>query len=185
MGIKGKLDLWRPHINNGDIILTRGKKWLARAIQWADKAYFNHALLVNEVGNRLLSIEANAKGVDPTWLTSEILKCEDFCIVRPQAYQKEIDKAVEIVMDKAEQGIEYDKEMILRILIYRKLGINIAKLGKHNQDICSDFTAITYGKLLGLTCYEDQYTKEGFITPQDIIRFADPQQIMILANDLI
>src|ERR1019366_9951821 len=108
MDIQSKYNSLRPQINNGDIILTRGKSILARLIQWSDKAYFNHALVVFAVGDRLLCIQAMAQGVVPYFLSQEILSNEDFCILSPKFPQAHKDECVNAFFVKEQTGTKYN-----------------------------------------------------------------------------
>ena len=181
--ITDKYSRLRSSINNGDILLIRGNSFLAKSIQFGDdNAYFNHALVVFKIGDRLLCIQAMAQGVIPAFLSTEILANADFTILRPQVSQDIIDNAVNSVFDKAESGIKYNKLLLVKILAQRKLGININMKYDDLKTICSVFAGITYGGYVGLSCYKAIFVKQGyFLTPQDIIRYLDPSQIKVVA----
>ncbi len=189
MTIQEKYLLLRPQIDNGDILLIRGHSFLASGIQWADNvgagpAYWNHALVVFKVGDRLLAIQSMAKGVEPDFLSTEVFANFDFCILKPNQTQEKKDICVDAVFDKAQEGIPYSDWLIPKVLIYRKIGWDIKKLGEnHAKNICSVFAGITYGGLLPLNCYKDINAKQGFITPQDIVRFADPKEVSFIGED--
>jgi hypothetical protein len=178
MDIKAKYESQRASINNGDIILIRGKSLLAKALRWGcDGSYWNHALVVFKVGDRLFAIQSMAKGVEPDFLSVEIANNIDFLVLRPQFPQQVIDEAVNKAFSKAENGIPYNKFQLLNILIQIKLGLNIKKLGDPNKNICSVFAGITYGGLLPLICYSYEKTGQDYLTPQDFIKFMDMKEI--------
>lgn len=189
MNINDKYAANRPYINNGDVMLIRGNSFLAKSIQWADKSYYNHALLVwKGSDDRLFAIQAQQDGVVPFYLSQEIAANIDFCILRPKFEQWIIDKNVKTAMDASEAGIPYNKAMILQILMQRKLGWDVKKIGDNKKkDICSMFTGIRYGTLFPISCWSEsaQYEHDNFLTPQDLLRFAKPDQITTLFNDFV
>jgi len=195
MTIVEKYAKYREQINNGDIILVRGNSVLARLINWGDakggrNAYFNHALVVLkqefQENMRLFSLESEAHGVTPNFLSQELLSVDDFVIVRPIAPQEVIDKAVNIVFNEGEKGIPYNYGMLFKVLMARKFGYNSKKLGSdEHKEICSVFAAQTYGGLIPLKCYSKEAINQPFITPQDIIRFADPSEVKQLAVEVL
>ena len=187
--IRDKYARLRPQIKNGSIILVRGRRILPRIIEWADKAYYSHALVVFKMGDRLLAIQSMADGVGPSFLSTEVFANIDFCILNPvigQVSQARVNRCVETVFNKAESGIPYDIAELPKILLREKLGINIKNIqGNPKQNICSVFAGITYGGLLPLKCYRSPFTRKGYLTPQDLIRYALPQEISIVGNDSI
>lgn len=180
---------YRLQISNGDIILIRRNSLLARAINWGDakngvNAYFDHALVVMKEGDRLLALESEAHGVRPDFLSEVVRSSIDFTILHPLVDKQRIDDAVNAAFDEGAAGIPYNYAMLPKVLLYRKLGLNLAKLGDNNhRDICSVFAAWTYGGLVPLTCYSKSKINQPFITPQDLIRFLDADQITLIANE--
>lgn len=174
MDVKNKYTCLRSFIENGDIILTRGKSLLSKTIRWTDDSYWNHALVVFKKGERLLAIQSIATGVKPDFLSAMIYRNLDFCIIKPLVSQQRKDECVDVVFEKGADGIPYNVWQLPKALIYKKLGINIKKLGANpHKNICSVFAAITYGQLIPLNCYSAINEKQGFITPQDMLRYAD------------
>ena len=184
----------RQQIENGDIALFRGTHLLARTIQWGDampdllgnmrKAYYNHCALIFKKGERLLTIDSVANGVQPHFLSHLMKGYIDFCIVRPTGFSGgQIDDAVNRATAKAEQGIKYDFWMLPRIGLYRRFGLDAKKLGSTDRDTCSEFTGRRYGaEILGINSYKDIVEKQNFISPQDHIRYAS-KQIQIKFDD--
>lgn len=192
MTIAEKYSLYRSHINNGDIINIRGNSMLARIINWADakdgvNAYWNHSLVVMEEGNRLLALEAEANGVRPDYLSQVILSSKDFCILRPiVAPQELIDEAVDKSFIAGENGIPYDTWSLPKILAYRKVGLKSKIMsGYPHKEICSVYAFETFGSLLPLTCYNTIIGSQGFLTPQDGIRYRDGKQVQLLAIEIL
>ena len=185
--IKDKYDYFRPSLNNGDIGLVQGTSLLSKGIAWGDaengvNAKWTHSFVVSKVGERLMAIQSQAKGVEPAWLSTEVLACADVMFLRPQFSQDLINQCVDGFMVKAESGIPYNKAMLLKILIYRKFGWDIKELGDDlGKDICSVASFWDYfGQFLFQTCYAKEVIKQDFITPMDGIRFLDPSQIKII-----
>lgn len=182
---------YRLQIRNGDIILIRGNSLLAKAINWGDakngvNAYFNHALVVMKEDDRLLALESEAHGVRPDFLSEVVRSSIDFTILHPLVEKQRIDDAVNAAFDEGAAGIPYNYAMLPKVLLYRKLGLNLAKLGDNNhREICSVFAAWTYGSLLPLTCYAKDRIGQDFITPQDMIRWLDPKEVQQIGAEAL
>ena len=184
----------RHSIHNGDVMLFRGKRLLSRIIQWGDskrndegkmqKAYYNHAGVVYKINHRLFIVDANAPGVQPEFLSARIRKNVDFCVIRPIGFAQEtIDASVNIIINKSEEGIKYDVLLLPRILLSRKLRFNL-QWGEERKDICSEFTGKRYlAQNLGVKCFQEGIEKQGYVTPQDHIRWAVVNEISILFDD--
>lgn len=180
--IQRKYKRLRPSIENGDIILVRGRSLLTRIIEYADSSYYSHALVVFKVGSRLLAIQAMADGVVPFFMSTEIFANRDFCILKLNAPQNHINRAVGNVFNEAEKGIPYDYLELVKILLKKKFGINFKKMQDGRENICSVFAGITYASQI-IDCYKEAYKKQGYLSPQDLIRFATPTDIKIIGNN--
>lgn len=181
--INRKYKRLRGSIQNGDIILVRGKSWLPRIIEWADKAYYSHALVVFKVGDRLLCLQSMASGVEPYYLSTEIGANIDFCILRIEEAPNIINRVLDRVFVKAEYGIPYNFMELPKILLAERFNIKFKNMqGNKRDNICSVFAGHTYASKL-CTCYEDAYVKKGYLTPQDLIRYAMLSEIQIIANN--
>jgi len=186
----------RSDINNGDIILFRGTHLLARIIHWGDamkdeggnwhNAYYNHCALVFKKGERLLTIDSVAKGVQPHFLSELMRDYVDFCIIRPTVFSgSQFDDAVNKAIDRAEQKIKYDFWMLPKIGLYRRFGWDNKDLGSADRDTCSEFTGGRYAaNSLGITSYKEIIEKQGFITGEDHIRYIN-NQAKVLFDDKI
>ena len=53
----------RPHIQNGDVLLYRGRSWASRLVRWSTRARYSHAGLAVWWNDRLMVMEAVGKGV--------------------------------------------------------------------------------------------------------------------------
>lgn len=166
----------RPHVKSGDIILFRGRRLLARTIQFFDNARYNHIGVVYESLGRFFIIDSNANGVRPDFLSERCLDYVEVAILRPnEKYTSKIHGAIESILALADEKIKYDFLLLPRIAIARKLGIDLLKLGNERRDICSEW-ARRYASALGATCYDNG----TWITPQDFIRLANGEFIRTL-----
>lgn len=180
MTIKEKYQAARPYISNGDIVLFRGKRLLAKLIQYFDDAYYNHAGVVFESENHFFIIDSNRNGVEPDFLSERINGYVDFCILSPKRLSEEREKALSIAFDRGDVGTKYDFLMLPRIAIQKKLKLDLKKLGRGDRDICSEFVRF-YTNALNIACYKDI----PLITPQDFIRHRDKEEVSLLFNDSI
>ena len=94
---------------------------------------------------------------------------------------KQINLAVTKALSKAEEGIEYDKLMLLRIAFYKKFKLDFKNLSSENKDICSEF-ARRYTNYLGAKCYSKETIGLDFITPQDFIRYMDRDKFELISE---
>lgn len=159
----------------GDILLFRGKSLLSKTIQYFDDAYYNHIGIVDKYRNDWIIIDSNARGVKLDWLSDRIEDYPKICVLRPVRPQHEMLWALEGVTYKASKGIKYDFTLLLRIAISRKFNIEIAKLGKEDRDICSEFVR-RYTSVLGIKSYDNG----TWITPQDFLRKLNTKDINII-----
>lgn len=178
MNIQDKYNAFRSQIQNGDLMVFRGKGVLAKLIQYFDKATFNHIGIVWEANGRLFILDSNAPGVNPDFLSDRIKTYVDFSVIHIK--KPDTDKALKLnlIMDKAQQGIKYNYRRLLRIAIYKKLKWQIKKLdGGEGRDICSQF-AQEYTNLWPINCFKDH----PLITPEDFLRSADGTEAEVLFN---
>ncbi len=189
MTIAEKYEKWRPLLLNGDIINVSGTSLLSKAIKWGDNAKWSHSLLcmIDNIDGvpRRLALEAEANGVRPDFLSQVILSgCDDFIILRPLFFQSAKDKAVNGAYNAGEAKIPYDVLALPKILMYKKLGLKSKIMsGYPHKEICSVFTGREYGNRLPLTCYNDIINKQGYLSPQDLIRYFSSKEIELLAVD--
>jgi hypothetical protein len=169
-----KYERLRDQIVHGSIVLFGGTGILGTIIRWADdNASVNHSALVMKEGNRLLCLDANAEGVDPGFLSTRIAQYNSFRVLVPQGLnEKFLNHAVSKTIDRAEQKlIKYDFTLLPRILVNKKLGIEVKRMLPADRMICSVFTGLHYAQNLGALDYIRVAREQGYFTPEDHIRY--------------
>ena len=179
MNIQAKYTINRHLLANGDIILWRGNDVIDRAIQIADKAYFNHVGIVWKVGDRYLTVDATGgRGVNIDFLSTRVRQEVDFSVLRANCHQFKIDNALGNALSLGNDGYGYDYLFILQILIKNITGIDFRNLSDKKAYICSKFVQY-YTKLL----YLNEYNMDKLITPQDYVRKANKNIITIIDRE--
>lgn len=178
--IQDKYNTARPLLNTGDIILFSGTGFVAKLIQFFDKAYYNHIGIIWEANGRLFILDANAPGVHPDYLSDRINSNKDFCIVRLQKDPQAIELALNQVMDKGQSGIKYNFARLPKIALFKSFGWNIKKLDGQGKDICSQFVQ-EFTNIFPIDCYQHN----ELMTPQDFIRQNNSEEAKVLFNDSI
>lgn len=169
----------RNRLKGGDIVFFHGNRPLSKAIQWLDNAYYNHVGIVDKTESaRILIIDSNAEGVRPEYLSKRMLRYTDFSVMRPTAEAAKVKKALEVVSKRAENVIKYDFQLILKIVLFRKLGFDL-KRNNPNKDICSEFVR-RFMTELNTKEFSPDNLGHDFITPQDFIRFNETELINIV-----
>lgn len=155
----------RGQIQAGDIVLYRGNGILARMIQYFDSAHWNHVGMVEQIGDRLVTIEMWNKGIQLIPLSRRVDSYKEFAVLRPIAPAEDKKKGLVELVNCWDRDEKYDYWLLPRIAIYKKTGINLKVLGKNKRNICSEL-AQKYTNAIGLNCYKDLELP----TPQDFIR---------------
>lgn len=169
----------REQFQNGDIVLYKGSSFLAKSIQYFDKAYFNHIGIIWKVNNRLFTLDMWKEGLVLTPLSNRMKGYKDFCVLRPKKVSlKKIDVAIDLSLDSWTGNVKYDFFLLFRIALIKKTGIDITGLGKKKKFICSEF-AQEFCNYLGIPTYKNI----KLITPQDFMRFIDSKEFDILFDD--
>jgi hypothetical protein len=140
MNIEEKYQTIRPSIKDGDLVLFRGTKLLAKIIQNCDKAYFNHIGIVMETHGALLIVDSQAEGVVADRLSKRIkdYKNGDFCVIL--SIEKVLDAELDRIMERQDKkDILYDYGNGFKELMNRKFGWNLKIKANEDKDICSDF----------------------------------------------
>lgn len=178
-----KYNTHRNEFKNGDIVLYHGTSMMAKAIQYFDNAYFNHAGIVwiPENSNRVLTLDMWQQGLMCLPLSRRMAGYADFCVLRPKfdfptgyiakgiENQNKINIAVNTALGMWDgREVKYNYAILLRIALIKKTGIDITGLGKKDTFICSQFVQY-YTSLLGFSIYEGI----KLITPEDFLRFID------------
>lgn len=177
-----KYEAYRTDPRTGDISLWHGHSAISRTIQKCDRinkkgAYHNHAAVNIVSVPRVMILDANADGVNPHFFGSELNSYKDFNIIRiknrtPDQIQRALDK----VMDKAEEKIKYDFWALPRIALNRLFNLKI-KYTLNNKDYCSEFVR-RFTNELGVKCYNTG----NDISPEDLVRLADPAEIEFITD---
>ncbi len=170
-GYPEKYNNFRDNIKNGDLILYRGTSFLAKGIQYFDKAYYNHIGVVwrPDDTERILTLDMWSDGLACVPLSRRMEGYKDFCILRPKASELKIKAAIALTLDEWDgKDIKYDNQLILRVAMIKKTGIDLTGLGKEDKFICSEFTQ-HYCDLLNL----ETYSMINLITPEDFRRYID------------
>lgn len=176
-GYPEKYKLLRNEIKNGDLILYRGSSFLAKGIQYFDKAYYNHIGVVwkPEDCERIMTLDMWQEGLTCLPLSRRMEGYKDFCILRPIVSEEKTKASISVSLEEWEgREIKYDTDLILRVAIIKKTGIDLTGVGKKEKFICSEFVQ-HYCDFLGI----DTYSKINLITPEDFRRFVDKNFLIL------
>lgn len=160
----------RDEIKNGDLLIYKGTSILSKAIQYFDKAYYNHigVAWIPENSGRILTLDMWSQGLACIPLSRRMSGYSDFCILRPKVTALQSIEAIKTSLGMWDgREVKYDFGMLLRVAISKKIKIDISS-SKKNRFICSEF-AQYYTSVLGITTYDEI----DMITPQDFIRNKD------------
>lgn len=138
--IQEKYKATRKFIKDGDLILFRGTRILAKIIQNCDKAYFNHIGIVYESHGALFIIDSQSSGVESARLSKRIddYTGGDFCVI--QSVNEISDEGLDALMKRQDDSdILYDYGNGFKELLNRKFGWNLKIRPSEKRDICSDF----------------------------------------------
>jgi len=170
--IKEKYIRLRPQIKQGDLILFRGKKILARLIQQSDdNAYYNHIGVVGEIAGSLFIIDSNKHGVKPDRLSDRVFSYEkgDFTILKSNCSTQKIKSALSKLLKKADYvKYKYDFFNGAKAMLNRFFKTNFKIKINPYREICSMFI-LPYALELDIVYTVVEDNKLFF--PQDYIRF--------------
>lgn len=170
-GYPEKYNKLRDEIQSGDLLLYRGTSFLAKCIQFFDKAYYNHIGIAwrPEESSKLLTLDMWSDGLDCVPVSRRMEGYSDCCILRPKVLSERIKDAIQVLLEDWEgRDIKYDNMLLLRVAMIKATKIDITGLGKKDKFICSEFTQ-KYCHYLGLKTYSNL----NIITPEDFRRFID------------
>ena len=166
----------RSEFKDGDMPLYRGSGFLAKSIQYFDKAYYNHIGVIKWINGRLFTVEMWTEGIIFIPLSRRMKTYDDFCIARVKnKSQEEFLKAIDGLLEQVERDTNYDYFLLPRIAFYKKTNIDLVGMGKRNRFICSEL-AQSFTDSLNVKCYENV----DLITPQDFLRYKDDNEVEIL-----
>lgn len=144
-------DEHRAEINNGDVLMYRGKSLESRVIQWAIRSRYSHAGLAAWWNDKLMVMEAVGKGVVTTPLSSNVLgyrgDVEWFTPVEPIP---EEDRLRLVEFAQRELGKEYAlwKALLLGLRILFQHGREKRdRLRREGQLFCSHYVAEAYNAI--------------------------------------
>lgn len=164
----GKYQKYRSEFKDGDIVLFRGQKLLAKTIQFFDSAYYNHVGVCYKDRSRIMILDSNGSGVRPDFMSYRMKGYVDFGVIRTRYSNEIINHGLNKIFERGDFMTKYDFMLLPRIALIKKTGINLSKLGSKNRDICSEF-ARHFTNAMEMNCYKDI----ELITPQDFVRFRD------------
>lgn len=175
MNCFGKYQLYRSEFKDGDIVLFRGQKLLAKTIQYFDNSYFNHVGVCFKFKGRIMIIDSNGNGVRPDFMSYRMKDYVDFGVIRTKYHESIISHALSKTFERGDDMTKYDFLLLPRIALIKKTGINLTKLGSDNRDICSELVK-HFTNAMEMNCYRDV----KLITPEDFIRYRDTSLTEIL-----
>lgn len=162
---------------NGDVILYRGKGLTSSLIRYFDNANFTHVGLIwcPEKVNHKLTLDMWTAGLTCLPLKRRVSIYDEFCIIRPNRPQEDINYAIDSFLDNWDgTDVKYDYMILLKIAIYKKLKLNVS-MGRGNKFICSELIQ-SYFELLEI----DSYSNNRQITPEDFVQHADKNNCEII-----
>lgn len=173
MGILDKYKRIRPEITNGCLVLFRGTGFVAKVIQGADSAYWNHVGVVVESNGSLFIVDANADGVQADRLSWRISKYSkgDFTIIKPLEYN--VMEMSALLKRSDDSWIKYDYKNGIKELFNRKFGMNLKIKLNDKQAICSHNVA-QYA--INSSIVTDGFKKLSIAYPQDYIRYLNVEK---------
>jgi hypothetical protein len=176
--IKEKYSKLHPQIKNGDVILFRGERALAKIIQECDSnAYYNHVGIVLKVSGALFIIDSNANGVEPARLSERINKYVDFDVLRPTESEELIELALQGILKKQDVvKIKYDYINGLKAMLNRKFKTRFETHIENYRNICSMFV-LPYA--LELKMVNIPIDMNNLFFPQDYIRYKNKYKIIL------
>ena len=143
----------KQNLKTGDVILTHGTSWLAQAIRFFTRSYFNHAILVVEIWGEKCLLEAQKEGLVLNTI-SESLTNKKFKVLRlkscssglPPEKEKELAMFVMPMLGKhrydfASLVIAQPIKQIFNVWIGRRNSKASKKL------YCSEFVALVYNRM--------------------------------------
>lgn len=171
-------------IKDGDLVLFRGTKLLAKIIQHADRdkvtkkpAYFNHIGIVMAVHGSLFIVDSQANGVEADRLSERIsdYKNGDFCVIQSKNDTNTADEMTKLFARQDMKDVLYDYGNGFKELLNRRFGWNLKIKPKEDKDICSDFV-YEYALRMGMIVpFENRVA-----FPMDYIRYRDKDKTRII-----
>lgn len=174
MDIVKKYNSLRPQITNGCLILFHGTGFVAKVIQKADNAYWNHVGVVVESNGSLFIVDANADGVQAdrlSWRIGKYKKGGDFTIIKPLNYN--VMEMTALLKRSDDLWIRYDFKNGIKELFNRRFGMNLKIKLNDSHSICSHNVA-QYAINIGIVT--DEFKSLRIAYPEDYIRYLNKKR---------
>lgn len=174
----------RPKLQDGDLILFRGTKILAKIIQHCDRdqvtkepAYFNHIGIVLKTHDAFFIVDSQASGVVADRLSKRIEDYEngDFCVIQSTILSGKTTELDALLKRQDINEVLYDYGNGFKELLNRRFGWNLKIKPTDKKDICSDFV-YTYALKKGMIL--PFQNRVAF--PMDYIRHRNKEQTNLL-----
>ena len=174
----------RPKLSDGDLILFRGTRLLAKIIQHCDRdtltkqpAYFNHIGIVLKMHNAFFIVDSQSGGVVADRLSKRIndYKNGDFCVIQSLSTIGTTRELEELLAKQDSKSILYDYGNGFKELLNRRFDWNLKINPTDKKDICSDFV---YSYTLQKKMILPFQNRVAF--PMDYIRHRNKQQTALL-----
>lgn len=177
-----KYELLRPCISDGDLILFRGTRLIAKIIQFSDESYFNHIGIVFKRHGALFIVDANGNGVQADRLSYRIKKYKngDFLIIKPKVSKvlQELEMQ-NLLMRSDPETIKYDFKNGIIELINRVFNFDFRIKQNDSRDICSDFVS-RYA--INLEIMYSEFNDLQIPLPQDYLRYINLNKVEIIGG---
>lgn len=159
---------FRGSIQNGDIVLFRGRSWVSRAIRWVTNSPYSHAGVVGWWGDRVLVLEAVGKGIVATRLSHVVHHYDGQCelwTTDAGLRREEVVRAAQLLLGRA-----YSMAKILRglrRLVFRSRAREADPVIAPEAFVCSEFVSRVW-RAGGIDLKAD--APDAFTKPGDIAR---------------
>lgn len=171
MDLRASYTSIRHNIRTCDVLLYQGKNWFSRAIRWVIKSPYSHAGIVVWWNDRLMVIEAVAKGVIVTPLSQNLNHYKGpVHLYTAKKSEAPIYRDKMMHFAQAELGKEYAVWKLilfgLKIIFSRNLDKK-DELRRSNKLYCSHFVSQVYN---AGGCDLKKNKADRFMSPKDIAK---------------
>jgi hypothetical protein len=166
----------RTTIQNGDIVMFRGKSWMSRAIRWVTSSPYSHAGVVAWWHGHLIVIEAVSKGISATRLSVVVHEYDGNCELWTTDNQLERDAVTAAARNLL--GRRYSMWTLVvnlrRMVLGKRAGDDVDPRAWPEKFVCSEFVSRVWREG-GLDLKPD--TSDRFTRPSDIVRSSSLRRI--------
>lgn len=181
MTIQEKYTRIRPFIRNGDLIFFHSTGFIGKVIEWGDNAYTSHVGIIFEKCGALFIEDSNSNGVQSdrlSWRIAGYKDKSDFIIVRPTSKLSDIDRALTVLLMKADgEWIQYDFWNGFKELLNRKFKLSLKIKLSNKKKICSDYVK-QYSQNLNII--NEEFNKLVLPFPQDYLRYRNESNTKLI-----